>query len=54
MERRWCMYCKNEITENEPYVVDKGDVYHQDCHIQMNTYNNPYGDDNGEEWWVDK
>ncbi len=30
-EQRYCLYCKDQILEGEPFVTDNEDTYHTKC-----------------------
>jgi hypothetical protein len=42
---KYCAYCKDEIFDDENYIVVKGLYYHVFCWKQRNTIQDPFEDD---------
>ena len=41
----WCIWCKNEIYEGEPYWVDENkDTWHEFCRDQMRDNSELFGE----------
>jgi hypothetical protein len=40
----YCAYCKNEIFEDEEYLIEGSEIYHPDCLEQKNTYYDSFED----------
>lgn len=49
--RKYCNYCKDEIESNDRIKKDKqGNVYHEECFEQMNTYVDEFGETSTDEF----
>ena len=46
VKRKWCLYCKKEIDTEKPFIQKEEDYYHINCYKQMNTFYDPFEDEN--------
>ena len=38
----WCIYCKEEIEPETPYVIDKDNFYHPPCYKLLQEETDPF------------